>query len=931
VGKRVYLLDGREGTVRFIGETAFASGEWIGVEFDTPMGKHNGTVDGVTYFTCEGEGARPWAIFVRRQRIVKLGSPRASRRVNFASETAVAVSSPSRAFPSEGNAAHASLEVLRNAVADDDSLLLVGEEEQLAQEIAILSLPLTKAYPYPKRAAPPAQEQTHTFTRMGGPHQRPVVRRIGKSLPPATRVAEPAAKVSPAAAEPVEAADEAAYSPSPSSRHPIDWNPSTRVPTPGLQDRVSRMLEPVTEGNAVDQVLKIVRDRPVAGAAYAKAALDRLQVRRSNGPAPTGYAQLGSPARRGRTREAIKPRPYSQGPQRSASAASAGSWGHNNDATLYGSSSASTAAAGRGKGGRGYAKAAQAEAVLLPDGYFGSSLLAAHTDDVLRGLVVDPAHAAELHAAAANAGRAAASDAHTPPGRHRPSASGSGDTETRHLDAATTVEEVVLGWLSKIGQKKHSDAVLRLAASKKRTLLDKPFARVTINLRDVARLRENDLDMIPRLNHSEHVALAAAMRALRALLGPEGQRRDPITPVGADHNGHGSPNSSGNFGETFAEVFKTGAIVDDALLRAEKALAAAKSDAENGDSSKGIQDAEASVLLAVEALARNSSPHALASALKLAREAATNARAAVEAESTPIIPAAPPVLSASQLVDLLGPPPEDPFVLPSRDASPARSRKGMMAEEQMSPARGDDGTAASVAVPPPTAREYARVEQRTVAPPSSASLSRDHSSSLDRRDESDFAMLSPSEKFKRRQAFAQVVRQMHSPPMTVALASPPPARAQAKATPARTPASPVLSSDTLKALSSAMQAASRALEASGKPQSVSYGSPSVSNAHAASSAQRSVARNGTPKTAAAAASPAVASPTYRPDLAAAYYGIRSLNAQSDKQSQTHLLLQQRMMKNRAAASASGVLSTSPQHVARSPSDDRKGSDSANMS
>ncbi|KAJ3075513.1 Dynactin subunit 1 [Podochytrium sp. JEL0797] len=45
--------DGRTGTVRHVGETKFATGYWIGLELDTPAGKHNGTVQGVKYFTCE--------------------------------------------------------------------------------------------------------------------------------------------------------------------------------------------------------------------------------------------------------------------------------------------------------------------------------------------------------------------------------------------------------------------------------------------------------------------------------------------------------------------------------------------------------------------------------------------------------------------------------------------------------------------------------------------------------------------------------------------------------------------------------------------------------------------------------------------------------------------------------------------------------------
>jgi len=60
VGNRVSTANGT-GTVRFIGTTAFATGKWVGVELDTPTGKHNGTVQGKSYFTCrDGHG-----VFVR--------------------------------------------------------------------------------------------------------------------------------------------------------------------------------------------------------------------------------------------------------------------------------------------------------------------------------------------------------------------------------------------------------------------------------------------------------------------------------------------------------------------------------------------------------------------------------------------------------------------------------------------------------------------------------------------------------------------------------------------------------------------------------------------------------------------------------------------------------------------------------------------------
>ncbi|TPX74753.1 hypothetical protein CcCBS67573_g03976 [Chytriomyces confervae] len=63
VNDRVHIrADSRTGTLRYLGETQFAPGIWAGVDVDpivsasgatTLGGKHNGTVQGVSYFTCE--------------------------------------------------------------------------------------------------------------------------------------------------------------------------------------------------------------------------------------------------------------------------------------------------------------------------------------------------------------------------------------------------------------------------------------------------------------------------------------------------------------------------------------------------------------------------------------------------------------------------------------------------------------------------------------------------------------------------------------------------------------------------------------------------------------------------------------------------------------------------------------------------------------
>jgi len=40
------------GTLRFFGATEFASGTFAGVELDDPVGKNDGSLGGIKYFTC---------------------------------------------------------------------------------------------------------------------------------------------------------------------------------------------------------------------------------------------------------------------------------------------------------------------------------------------------------------------------------------------------------------------------------------------------------------------------------------------------------------------------------------------------------------------------------------------------------------------------------------------------------------------------------------------------------------------------------------------------------------------------------------------------------------------------------------------------------------------------------------------------------------
>ncbi|KAH9898697.1 CAP-Gly domain-containing protein [Xylariomycetidae sp. FL2044] len=123
VGQTIRLADGRNALVRFVGETSFAAGPWIGVELPDDSGKNDGSVQGERYFDCSpGKGMflRPNAVTVvqpapskaappgRRgsrvstsgtappRRPVSLNDPTANRRMTLNAPSPSPVPRPSR-------------------------------------------------------------------------------------------------------------------------------------------------------------------------------------------------------------------------------------------------------------------------------------------------------------------------------------------------------------------------------------------------------------------------------------------------------------------------------------------------------------------------------------------------------------------------------------------------------------------------------------------------------------------------------------------------------------------------------------------------------------------------------------------------------------------------------------------------------------------
>ncbi|KAE9553485.1 hypothetical protein FO519_003314 [Halicephalobus sp. NKZ332] len=71
VGNRVVVkIQGqpdKKGKIEYVGETLFKPGvTWVGIQYDDPTGKNDGSVDGHRYFTCEpnhGAFVRPMSVF----------------------------------------------------------------------------------------------------------------------------------------------------------------------------------------------------------------------------------------------------------------------------------------------------------------------------------------------------------------------------------------------------------------------------------------------------------------------------------------------------------------------------------------------------------------------------------------------------------------------------------------------------------------------------------------------------------------------------------------------------------------------------------------------------------------------------------------------------------------------------------------------------
>ena len=68
LGQTVLSKDGRQGVIRYIGNAAFATGAWLGLELSDDKGKNDGSVNGERYFECEPG----FGIFIRPESITEI-------------------------------------------------------------------------------------------------------------------------------------------------------------------------------------------------------------------------------------------------------------------------------------------------------------------------------------------------------------------------------------------------------------------------------------------------------------------------------------------------------------------------------------------------------------------------------------------------------------------------------------------------------------------------------------------------------------------------------------------------------------------------------------------------------------------------------------------------------------------------------------------
>lgn len=114
IGVRVVVGDSKPGVIAFLGTTQFAKGDWAGVVLDAPVGKNDGSVQGVRYFKCEPNHG----VFARPEKLKRLAPSEAREGPKQQAE---------QATPPEQRAA--ALAVKRQQLRIGDRVIIGGAKE----------------------------------------------------------------------------------------------------------------------------------------------------------------------------------------------------------------------------------------------------------------------------------------------------------------------------------------------------------------------------------------------------------------------------------------------------------------------------------------------------------------------------------------------------------------------------------------------------------------------------------------------------------------------------------------------------------------------------------------------------------------------------------------------------------------------------------
>jgi len=117
IGERVWVGGTKSGVVVFIGPTQFAAGEWVGLELDAAVGKNDGSVNGVRYFTCKPLHG----VFAKAAKLTKHGASDDAPESGVAS---AATSQSSINLTTDGNGAGKPEVVVSPSETDEDCTVL---------------------------------------------------------------------------------------------------------------------------------------------------------------------------------------------------------------------------------------------------------------------------------------------------------------------------------------------------------------------------------------------------------------------------------------------------------------------------------------------------------------------------------------------------------------------------------------------------------------------------------------------------------------------------------------------------------------------------------------------------------------------------------------------------------------------------------------